>query len=159
LRYRGFAGRVPELNKEEMTQLASIGALNSIGAEHRRNALWRASEAVRRSTELLVAGWARTKRDRGISRGPGGPPPIRLKKPLRQMNSQERLVADYQGIGMTIGRHPMARVREEMNRLGVIPAAGLAKIPNGRQVRVAGNVIVRQRPGTAKGVVFFESGR
>src|SRR5258706_8827020 len=51
-----LAGRVPELNKEEMMQLASIGALNSIGAEHRRNALWRASEAVRRSTELLVAG-------------------------------------------------------------------------------------------------------
>ncbi|MBZ5602394.1 MAG: error-prone DNA polymerase [Acidobacteriia bacterium] len=133
-----LARRVPQLQKDEMTQLASIGAFNSIGAEHRRDALWKSSEAVRRTSELLQSGAAE-------SRG----------STLRQMNSQERLIADYHGIGMTIGRHPMARLRDELTQQGVTAAAGLAKIPNGRWVRVAGNVIVRQRPGTAKGVVFM----
>jgi error-prone DNA polymerase len=131
--------RVPELQKDEMTQLASIGALNSIGAAHRRDALWRSAEAVRRSGELL---------DTASEPRPDG-------RGLKKMTDQERLFADYQGIGMTIGRHPMARIRDEMNRLGVTAASALAKIPNGKWVRVAGNVIVRQRPGTAKGVVFM----
>jgi len=136
-----LARRVPELQKDEMTQLASIGALNSIGAEHRRDALWQSAEAARRSSELL--------QDSQNSFLDNCAPV------LRTMSDQERLAADYQGIGMTVGAHPMARIREEMNRLGVIPAAKLAKIPNGKWVRVAGNVIVRQRPGTAKGVVFM----
>jgi len=133
-----LARRVPQLQKDEMTQLASIGALNSIGASHRRDALWQSAEAARRSTELLV----------GQALSPAC-------SPLDRMTDHERLVADYQGIGMTIGRHPMARLREEMNHRGVTAAAALPKIPNGRWVRVAGNVIVRQRPGTAKGVVFM----
>src|SRR5262249_42473380 len=158
------ARRVPQLQKDEMTQLASIGALNSLGAAHRRDALWQSSESVRRSTELLGGGppgppaiprsrFANNEQtDQGIGCGPGDPPP---NIPLLPMTDHERLVADYQGIGMTIGRHPMARLREEMNQRGVTAAVGLAKIPNGRWVRVAGNVIVRQRPGTAKGVVFM----
>jgi error-prone DNA polymerase len=56
---------------------------------------------------------------------------------------------------MTIGRHPMAHRREEMERLNVVPASALSLIANGRMVRVAGNVIVRQRPGTAKGILFL----
>jgi error-prone DNA polymerase len=56
---------------------------------------------------------------------------------------------------MTIGPHPMAYRREQMNRLGVRRATELPHLPNGRQVRVAGCVIVRQRPGTAKGFVFL----
>src|SRR4029077_482895 len=67
----------------------------------------------------------------------------------------ERLVADSNGIGMTIGKHPMAYRRAEMDKLRVIPAAALSSLANGRIVRVAGNVIVRQRPGTAKGVTFL----
>jgi error-prone DNA polymerase len=71
------------------------------------------------------------------------------------MNVEERLIADSQGIGMTIGPHPMAYRRAEMDRMRVIPAASLASLPNGRAVRVAGNVIVRQRPSTAKGITFM----
>jgi error-prone DNA polymerase len=77
------------------------------------------------------------------------------ESPLRRMSVEERLVADCQGTGMTIGPHPMAYRRAELNRPRVIPAAGLASIPNGRAVRVAGSVIVRQRPGTAKGILFM----
>jgi error-prone DNA polymerase len=130
--------RVPELNREEVTQLASIGALNSIGASHRRDALWQASRASRPTGELL----------RTI-------PESAPEAPLRQMTIEERLVADCAGTGMTIGRHPMAYRRAEMVKLGVTPAAALSAIANGRTVRVAGNVIVRQRPGTAKGITFM----
>jgi error-prone DNA polymerase len=71
------------------------------------------------------------------------------------MDAEERLWADFRGTGMTIGRHPMAHRRDEMNALGVIPALRLPAVPDGRLVRIAGAVIVRQRPGTAKGFVFL----
>src|SRR5207302_6485341 len=75
--------------------------------------------------------------------------------PLTAMNTEERLGADYRGTGLTVGKHPMAYRRAEMQALGVIPAMHLAGLPNGRLVRIAGAVIVRQRPGTAKGFVFL----
>ena len=56
---------------------------------------------------------------------------------------------------MTIGPHPMAYCRVELNPLGILRASDLTGIPNGRKVRVAGCVIARQRPGTAKGFVFL----
>jgi error-prone DNA polymerase len=133
-----LVARTPELQKEEVTQLAAIGALNPIGAAHRRDALWQASRAAMPVGELLKK-----------------VPETVKQSPLRQMTLNDRLAADCQGIGMTIGRHPMAYRRAEMNQLGVTVASGLAKIPNGRNVRVAGNVIVRQRPGTAKGILFM----
>ncbi|MGH7322138.1 MAG: error-prone DNA polymerase, partial [Candidatus Rokuibacteriota bacterium] len=74
--------------------------------------------------------------------------------PLQEMTAAERLVADYRGTGLTVGPHPMALRRRQLEGLGVTPAAGLAAVPDGRRVRIAGSVIVRQRPGTAKGVVF-----
>jgi error-prone DNA polymerase len=70
------------------------------------------------------------------------------------MQPQERLSADYRSTGLTIGMHPMRLIREHMDLLGVIPAAGLGRIPDGVAVRVAGCVICRQRPGTANGFVF-----
>jgi error-prone DNA polymerase len=71
------------------------------------------------------------------------------------MTSEERLVADYHGTGLTVGKHPMAYYRDEMNEMGVVKAVDLAHIPNGAYVRIAGAVIARQRPGTAKGFVFL----
>ena len=71
------------------------------------------------------------------------------------MTSEERLVADFEGTGMTVGPHPMAYYRDDMNAMGVLRAADLAHIGNGTYVRVAGAVICRQRPGTAKGFVFL----
>ncbi len=71
------------------------------------------------------------------------------------MDTEERLWADYRGTGLTVGKHPMAHRRAEMDALGVKRAIDLAGIRNGRRVRIAGSVIVRQRPGTAKGFVFL----
>ena len=71
------------------------------------------------------------------------------------MNDDERLQADYAGTGLTIGPHPMALRRDEMSLRGVLRAADLPHARDGRRVRVAGMVITRQRPGTAKGFVFL----
>lgn len=71
------------------------------------------------------------------------------------MSPGERLQADYAGTGLTIGPHPMALRRDEMALRGVLRACDLPQARDGRRVRVAGMVITRQRPGTAKGFVFL----
>ncbi len=137
-----LALRVPELRKDEINRLAEIGALNSIGRPargfHRRDALWQAQRATLPVGPLLE-----------LQEEPGE------GSPLAPMDTEERLWADYRGTGLSIGRHPMAHRRTEMNAIGVTRAAELVRIPNGRLVRIAGSVIVRQRPGTAKGFVFL----
>src|SRR5437667_8707317 len=71
------------------------------------------------------------------------------------MTLNERLNADLHGTGMTIGRHPMAHQRAWLDTLKVVRSVDLKNLRNGMWVRVAGWVIVRQRPGTAKGFVFL----
>ena len=71
------------------------------------------------------------------------------------MTEAERLVADYAGTGLSIGRHPMALRRDELAMRGILRASDLHAARQGRRVRVAGMVITRQRPGTAKGFVFL----
>ena len=71
------------------------------------------------------------------------------------MTPTERLVADYAGTGLTVGPHPMAFRRDELALRGVLRAIDLPRTRNGRRVRVAGAVITRQRPRTAKGFVFL----
>jgi error-prone DNA polymerase len=75
--------------------------------------------------------------------------------PLTQMSLLERVAADYSGTGLTIGPHPMALARASLASRGVVRAGDLKRIRPGRRVRVAGAVITRQRPGTAKGFVFL----
>jgi error-prone DNA polymerase len=75
--------------------------------------------------------------------------------PLLQMTAEERLVADFLGTGMTVGPHPLAYHRAALRVAGVRMASELPKLPDGLRVRVAGAVIARQRPGTAKGFVFL----
>lgn len=70
------------------------------------------------------------------------------------MSAAEEVLADYRAQGLSLEAHPMKFLREGLNRLGVSPAARLKRLPNGVPVRVAGIVLVRQRPGTAKGITF-----
>jgi error-prone DNA polymerase len=133
-----LARRVPQLRKDELAVLAEIGALNPLQAQHRRDALWKATR-VGRPVGPLLNKVAETD----------------AESPLAPMTTEERLFADYRGTSLTVGRHPMAHHREQMRELGVTPAINLAKISSGRWARVAGCVIVRQRPGTAKGIVFI----
>ena len=73
--------------------------------------------------------------------------------PLAPMNDAERLSADYGGMELTTGPHPMALLRPQLK--DIWRAADLHKARHGQRVRIAGNVICRQRPGTAKGFVFI----
>jgi error-prone DNA polymerase len=155
--------RVPELRKDELTTLSEIGALNSIGFQiedfrlqiskrdqseicnlkseislHRRDALWQVERAVRGSGPLLEA-----------------QPEPDAPSPLQAMNHEERLVADFHGTGLTVGPHPMAYRRDWLNAMGIRRASELRNIPSGKRLRIGGCVIVRQRPGTAKGFVFL----
>jgi len=75
--------------------------------------------------------------------------------PLAAMTSEERLVADFRGTGMTVGPHPMADHRAQMRQQGVRCASDLHNLRDGMKVRIAGAVIARQRPGTANGFVFL----
>ncbi len=173
-----LARRVPGLRKDELNTLAEIGALNTIGqipiancqlpienpdhnqsainnqqstiskianrksaignSLHRRDALWQVERAVRNSGPLLEH-----------LPEPDSP------SPLRPMNYEERLVADFHGTGLTVGPHPMAYRRDWLNAMGIRRASELRNIPNGKRLRIGGCVIVRQRPGTAKGFVFL----
>jgi error-prone DNA polymerase len=78
-----------------------------------------------------------------------------MPSPLAPMNPVERLQADFGNTGLSIGAHPMRFHREALNRMRVLPASSLKNTADGRAVRVAGAVICRQQPGTAKGFVFL----
>lgn len=71
------------------------------------------------------------------------------------MNVEERLVADYAGTGLTVGKHPMYYRRAELRRGNILSARELRTCRDGEFVRIAGRVIARQRPGTAKGFIFI----
>jgi len=123
-----------KLTKAEQRTLAKIGALSGLSA-HRRDAMWQ--------VELPLDG-------EGLFAKPATPAPV---APLAPMNPWERLSADMSGMNLSIGKHPMqflrARVPEAWR------AADLPRVANGTYVQIAGQVICRQRPGTAKGFVFI----
>ena len=127
------------LHHDELTRLAELGALGSLGLE-RRAALWEIELAARPAGTLYE----------GIP-GPPSPSP----SPLPSMTAEEALVADCEGTGLTLGPHPMVFHRVALERLRVARAIELPGLKDGRAVRVAGAVVVRQRPGTAKGFVFL----
>jgi error-prone DNA polymerase len=133
--------RVPQLSRANLAMLARIGALNFISREaqlHRRDALWQIEKAARSVGPLL----------RDVVEPDEA-------SPLYRMNTEERLVADFHGTGMTVGPHPMAYRREELRKMGISSAAELRQIRHGKSAVVAGCVITRQRPGTAKGLIFI----
>jgi error-prone DNA polymerase len=145
------------LRRDEVVTLADIGALNAFGYD-RRSALWQAERAVRPSGELFTsftAEYAEIAEDSFSQMDSTDSAGSAVDCPLRPMNESERLVADYAGTGLTVGRHPMALRRDDLVMRGVMRAIDLHTARHGRRVRVAGMVITRQRPGTAKGFVFL----
>jgi error-prone DNA polymerase len=132
------------LRRDELATLADIGALNAFTHE-RRSALWQVERVVRPAGELFQGENVTAER----------PTPNAQGSPLEPMDEHERLRADYGGMGLTIGPHPMALRRHDLSLRGVTRASDLPTARDGRRVRVAGMVITRQRPGTAKGFVFL----
>jgi error-prone DNA polymerase len=138
-----LAIRVSALNHKELTLLSQIGALNQLeGIGHRRDALWQVERAGKVEGPLLRQNRASLQDDSE-------------SLPLRQMTTEERIIADYAGTGLTVGRHPMHYRRAELQREGILSASDLRNRNNGEYVRHAGCVIARQRPGTAKGLIFL----
>src|SRR5688500_6064269 len=159
--------RVPELRKDELRKLASVGALNYIQESTKANVQSpRLTTAAARTLNI-----ERVALDKGTNRRdalwqvervirPPGPLYQNLheadgKSPLAPMTLPEKLDADFRGTGLTIGRHPVAHYRNELNKLGASRSIDIVGMRHGSEVRVAGWVIVRQRPGTAKGFVFL----
>jgi len=151
--------RVPMIQKAELATLAEIGALNFIGGKngvHRRDALWQIERAARRPGPLLEkAEEKEVEIENGTTELGATPISSQRASPLAAMTGEERLVADFRGTGMTVGLHAMGHHRAEMKRRNVRSAIELLNLPNGMHVRIAGGVITRQRPGTAKGFVFI----
>ena len=142
------------LRRDELATLADIGALNAFG-HHRRSALWQIERAVRPAGELFEgAGDSSSDRHFSTLAGPHPRSPQALS-PLKAMTPPERLMADYAGTSLTIGPHPLALRRAELALRGILRASDLPRGRHGRRVRIAGAVITRQRPGTAKGFVFL----
>jgi error-prone DNA polymerase len=172
------------LNKDELRTLAEIGALNCLAA-HRRDALWQVEKphrpeelftehpqgfGLRQSSGAFTedTGSPRAVED---CRSPGrwrdcpgfhivqslneskGDSNVSSDSPLLPMTPVERLTADFSGMDLTTGPHPMALVRSQLPNIW--RATDLPKGHRGQKVRIAGNVICRQRPGTAKGFVFI----
>ena len=177
--------RVPELRKDELRKLAAVGALNFIqdgpmsnvqknrpmsaslnGCDQnghyyvdqsgnnrrtldtghrtfdrsvgRRDALWQVERVARPAGELYEELYEQN----------GNTPLIPMTRP-------ERMDADFRGTGLTIGRHPVAYHRPQLNKFGASRAIDIQHVPDGTPIKVGGWVIVRQRPGTAKGFVFL----
>ncbi len=125
------------LSRAAAARLAKAGAFASLGLG-RRDALWHA--LAQDSKELPLF-------DR-LEAAPETP------AALPTMSPAEEVLADYRTVGLSLSAHPMRFLREGLESLDVSPAVQLQSLPNGRPVRVAGIVLVRQRPGTANGITF-----
>ena len=131
--------------KAERRVLAKIGALNSLpGTTHRRDALWQAERFI--DPDDLFGG-------RTTVSAEAPQDPTAARPPLKKMDRWERLQADYDGLSLTTGPHPMAYLRKQLPAT-VLRAADLPHARPNEVVTIAGLVICRQRPGTAKGHVF-----
>jgi error-prone DNA polymerase len=127
--------------RNEIEALAECGALASLDprASERRAALWQVT-GLERDRRSLFAGVA--------------PPDAERAVPIPALSALETTLADYRTTGLTTGPHVMAHLRAGLRARGVLATAELRGVPSGRYVRTAGHVIVRQRPGSAKGFCF-----
>ena len=157
------------LAKDELRILAELGALNCF-AEHRRAAMWRVEEtpyddllrrpgsarASRAVSGALAGNSSASKISSNVRCTFGEPPNVAREgacAPLKPMTLPERVKADYETMNLTTGPHPMKLLRE--NLPNIWRAIDLVQARHGSTIQIAGNVICRQRPGTAKGFVFI----
>ncbi len=148
--------RVPEINKREIRALSLAGALNFEGAVHRRQALWQSELAIQSKGDLfenVECGMANAEpHGKGRSDSSFRTPHSAF---LTLMEGLQLVETDLRKTGISIGKHPMAFVREEMTKRGILSARDSIHLKKGQVVSVAGAVIIRQRPMTANNVVFI----
>ena len=125
------------LSRAVATRLAKAGAFKSFGL-NRRDALWHALGQDKKELPLFDA--LPSESDETTA--------------LPEMQPVEEMLADYRNLGMTLGKHPMGFLRPALDEMNIVRADDLRVLPKDRPVAVAGVVLVRQRPGTAKGITF-----
>jgi len=128
--------RRAQLDRRDLEVLAAANALRSLAGE-RRAALWQAVAAVP---------------DRDLLRGATDDDET---PELTSMTEGEEIVSDYRSTGLTLGRHPLALLRPRLAKMRLVPSDALMRYRNGQLARACGIVTVRQRPGTANGVMFM----
>jgi error-prone DNA polymerase len=148
-----LSGRVA-FRRDELEPLAELGALSELEGAGRRAALWQVA-ALERDPGSLFAGkppeTARTSRSRAEDPGTAADPGMRAEpSPLQEMTPLQNTLADYRLAGLTTGPQLLDHLRPELERRGIVTTRTLRTLPNGRPVKTAGHVIVRQRPGSGK---------
>ncbi len=147
------------LGRSVLSRLAKAGTFGSLGLT-RRGALWHALGQDQKELPLFDA--AKGKRGRHLlCEAHEGP--FRQKVPatfscvplLPKMSAAEEVLADYRSTGLSLSAHPLEFLRPDLEGMNVVPAEKLKSWPDGKPVSVAGIVLVRQRPGTAKGITFM----
>jgi error-prone DNA polymerase len=142
--------RRAEMNPSDLTVLADGDAFGSMGRD-RRGALWDIRALGEKPLPLFLHA------ERTLTPGDNAPPPDRAREPdviLPAMGMGEHVIADYRHLSMTLRRHPVGLLRERLTPRGIVPCAKLSELADGSRAAVAGLVLVRQRPGTSKGVIF-----
>ena len=130
------------LDRGMIRKLAEADAMRSMGID-RRQALWQA-QALKDAPDLPIFTHADTRDE-------GGEPPVLL--PV--MPQAEQVVADYQTLRLSLKAHPISFFRASLRKQGFVAAGDLPRLNHGRRVSLAGLVLVRQKPGSAKGVCFI----
>ncbi|MGA8862787.1 MAG: error-prone DNA polymerase [Gallionella sp.] len=123
------------LDKRDLKWLAAAGVLTAL-AGHRRLAYWEVA-GIEPVTPLALSAAEEAQ------------------PALSPLTEGQSLAADYASLGLTLGRHPLALLRNILERQRLVTAKELRAFPHGRLTRAAGLVISRQRPGTASGVTFM----
>jgi error-prone DNA polymerase len=134
--------RLTRLSPAALEKLAAADAFRSLALD-RRQALWDV-RGLTPAESLPLFAW-------GEAQERGAEPPVLLP----QMPLAEQVVNDYQTLRLSLKAHPMSFFRSELRRRGVASCADLKGYKDGASVKLAGVVLVRQRPGSAKGVVFM----
>jgi error-prone DNA polymerase len=136
--------RVPELARDELQMLSLSGALAELRGGngqklHRREASWQVQK---------FAGWNHHPLLQGIIENDS-------YSPVSRMTPEDRLVADYEATGFTLGQHPMGYKRDVFRQMGIKTGIELTHLANGKWAIAGGQVTCRQRPGTAGGTMFL----
>ncbi|WP_242416458.1 error-prone DNA polymerase [Sphingomonas panni] len=132
--------------RASIEKLADGDAFHGFGAD-RRQGLWK----VRGLGEAPLPLFAAADRAAGASGREGGEPEVAL----RPLTDGREVIEDYRNLQLSLRAHPLTFVRDDLARRGVARCADLANVRDGRHVEVAGIVLVRQKPGSAKGVLFI----
>jgi len=132
-----FNSGISQVTLEKLTHADAFG---SLGLDRRR-ALWEISALADNPT--------------GIFEGQPSPSSLEQHVELPEMTASEHVVQDYHATALSLKAHPVSFLREKLDRFNIIPTERLAHLQNGALIKVAGLVLVRQRPGTSKGVLFM----